>query len=197
VGLLLGAGCAANAACTDFTLVAVTAVPSVAPLPSLPPIGFNHRFGNSPVASADAFKLERSLFASKTYWEVALRTDPVLAGYVQLGDKARVRQARHRTTDLYLVMATEDRNTILGMLAFPTHADQAAYCEALLQAVIADGYDSLTKASVLVFFTESDQHAKLTWTPAGGYSYAVYDNDLRDTALRPPPSATPLPSPPV
>jgi hypothetical protein len=189
--------CCTLAACSDFTLVAVTATPNLAALPSLPPIGFNHRYGNTPVGSADAFKLERALYAEHVYWEVAIRTDPVLAGYVPLNDKKKVQAARHRATDLYIVIATEDAHTIEGMLAFPSHAGQQGYCTALLDAIRADGYDAITKAYVLVFFTESDQHAKLTWTSKSGYSFAVFDKDLVGTALAPKPAMTPLPSPPA
>ncbi len=182
------------AACDDFSIVAVTATPDTASLPSLPPIGFNHRYGNSPVASADAFQLERSLFTKRVYWEVALRSDPVLAGYIQLGDKAKVAAARHAATDLFMVVATEDRYTIQGMLAFPTHAAQQQYCQSLLDYIRADGYDSITSATLLVFFTESDQHSKLTWSRKSGYTFNVFDNDLRHTALVPSASATPLPA---
>jgi hypothetical protein len=193
-GFALGAALTL-AACDDFSLVAVTATPNLAALPSLPPIGFNHRFGNNPVASADAFKLERSLFSNRVFWEVAIRTDPIQAGYVSLANKQKVQAARHAATDLYLVIATEDRFTIEGMLAYRTDNDQERYCESLLGAIVKDGYDSITTGYVLVYFTESDQHAKLTWTKKGGYRFAVYDNDLRGTSLAPGPSATALPTP--
>jgi hypothetical protein len=114
---------------------------------------------------------------------------------VPLKDKQKVMAARHKAKDLYLVLATEDPHTIQGMLAFPTHAEQQAYCVALLNAIIADGYDSITTAYVLMFFTEADQHSKLSWNKKSGYSFAVYDNDLRGTALAPGPSQTPLATP--
>ena len=192
--VLLALGCVtALSACDDFSLVAVTTTPNLAALPSLPPIGFNHRYGNNPVASADGFQLERLLFSHRAFWEVAIRTDPVLAGYVELGDTAKVTQARHKATDLYLVIATEDRNTIEGLLAYPDHAGQQAYATGLLDFIRNDGYDSITTAYVLVFFTESDQHAQLTWTKKDGYKFEVFDNDLRGTVLVPGPTTTPLP----
>ena len=64
--VLLALGCVtALSACDDFSLVAVTTTPNLAALPSLPPIGFNHRYGNNPVASADGFQLERLLFSHR------------------------------------------------------------------------------------------------------------------------------------
>lgn len=186
--------CASVAACDDFSLVAVTSTPNLAALPSLPPIGFNHRYGNNPVASADGFQLERLLFTKRAFWEVAIRMDPVLPGYVELGQAQKVKAARHKATDIYLVLATEDRNTIEGMLAFPTHQAQQAYVTSLLDFIRNDGYDAITTAYVLVYFTESDQHAKLTWTKKAGYTFAIFDNDLRGTALEPKPGVTPLPA---
>jgi len=196
---LVAAACAVVAstaltACDDFAVVAVTATPNLAALPSLPPIGFNHRYGNNPVASADGYLLERTLFAKRTFWEVAVRTDPILAGYIPLGNRQRVQAARHKATDLYMVLATEDRYTIQGLLAYRDHAGQEAYCEGMLETMVANGYDAITSAYVLVYFTESDQHAKLTWTKKSGYSFAVYDNDLRGTSLVPGASVTPLPA---
>ncbi len=193
--LIAVAGCITLAACDDFSIVAVTTTPNLAALPSLPPIGFNHRYGNNPVASADAFALERSLFSKRAFWEAALRTDPVLAGYVSLGDKQKVKEARHKATDIYLVIASEDRFTIQGLLAFPTHEGQQSYCKTLLDIIVQNGYDAIKTAYVLVYFTESDQHAKLTWTKKDGYSFAVFDNDLRGTTLYPKPGITPLPLP--
>ena len=189
------AGCGVVlAGCNDFSLVAVTSTPNLAALPSLPPIGFNHRYGNSPVASADGFQLERLLFSHRAFWEVAIRADPVEAGYVELADTDKVTQARHKIKTLYMVIATEDRNTIEGLLAYPDHAGQQAYVNALLDYIIADGYDSITEATVLVFFTESDQHAKLHWTKkSGSYTFEVFDNDLKGTVLVPGPTVTPLP----
>jgi len=192
--LCAGACAAALVACSDFSLVAVTATPNVQPLPSLPPIGFNHRYGNNPVASADGFQLERLLFSHREFWEVAIRTDPVLAGYVELGDTQKVTEARHKATDLFLVLASEDRNTIEGLLAYPDHAGQQAWVTAMLNNIIADGYDSITSAQVLVFFTESDQHAKLSWSKKNGYKYEVFDNDLKGTVLVPGPTTSPLPT---
>ena len=60
---------------------------------------------------------------------------------------------------------------------------------------VAIEYDAFTSAQVYVFFTEADQHAKLTWSPKDGYKFVVYDNDLVHTGLNPTPSQTPLPVP--
>jgi len=187
--------CIVLSACADFTLVDVTATPNVAALPSLPPIGFNHRYGDSPVASADGFQLERQLFAEHEFWEVAIRADPVASGYVSLGNKTAVKAARHAATDVLLVIATEDRSTIEGLLAYRSDPGQQQYCAALLDHIRADGYDAIRSAQVLVFFTESDQHAKLSWSKKSGYTFAVYDNNLRGTALVPGATITPLPAP--
>ena len=187
--------CAALSGCADFTVVAATASPAPTSL-ALPPIGYNHRYGNNPVAAHDGFTFERAFFAGQTYWEVAIHTDPVQAGYVSLSNTAAVSAARHAATGVILVLATEDRRTITGLLAAGSHQAQAAYFETILDRLRALGYDHFTKAQVLVFFTEADEHAQLTWSPAAGYAYTVYDNDLKGTSLVPGPSQTPLPSPP-
>jgi hypothetical protein len=60
-------------------IVESTPVPSAATL-ALPPIGYNHRYGNNPVSAKDGFALERALFASRIFWEVAVKADPDSAG---------------------------------------------------------------------------------------------------------------------
>ena len=180
--------------CAELTIVETTPIPTAATL-GLPPIGYNHRFGNSPLSAKDGFALERSLFGDRTYWEIAIQANPLKAGFIDLAKPANVTAARHAITSLLLVMATEDRNTISGLLAYRSHDAQAAYCETFLAALRALGYDAFTSAQVLVFFTESDEHAKLTWSPKDGYKFVVYDNDLAHTGLTPGPSQTPLPAP--
>jgi hypothetical protein len=180
--------------CAELTIVETTPVPTAATL-GLPPIGYNHRFGNSPLSAKDGFALERSLFGDRTYWEIAIQANPLKAGFIDLAKPANVTAARHAITSLLLVMATEDRNTISGLLAYRSHDAQATYCEAFLAGLRALGYDAFTSAQVLVFFTESDEHAKLTWSTKAGYKYVVYDYDLAHTGLTPGPSQTPLPAP--
>src|SRR5438552_3378011 len=82
--------------CADFTIVISTPAPTLN-LIKLPPIGFNHRYGNSPVAAADGFALERKLFASHAFWEVAIEADPQAPGYVNAANKRAVMAARHST----------------------------------------------------------------------------------------------------
>ena len=192
---LLLVASAALSACADIQIVEITPTPYVSPSVSLPPIGFNHRYGNSPVAAKDGLAMERSLFSQQVYWEVAIHTDPVLSGYINIGDPATERAARHAVTNLILVVATELRTVITGLLAYPTRDAQEMYCKALLDHLRAVGYDAFTSAQVLVFFTESDEHAKLTYDSIAGYTYVVNDNDLLGTGLRPGPSDTPLPTP--
>lgn len=187
--------CALLSGCAELTIVAASPTPNQQATPSLPPIGFNHRYGNDPMASKDGFTLERSMFASRVFWEVAIRTDPAIAGYVDLTKPAAFAAARHKVTSVLVVIATEDRATITGLLAYGSHAGQERYCEALLNAVRAMGYDAFTKAQVLVFFTEADEHAQLSWTAKAGYTYAVYDNDLQGTGITARPGQTPLPAP--
>ena len=162
-----------------------------------PPTGFNHRFGNTPLSAKDGFALERSVYAQHEYWEVAIRIDPEQEGYVKLSDARAVRAARHAVTSILLVVATEDRYTIVGLLAWPGANDsgQEQYAEDLLSELRGYGYDNLQKAQVLIYFTEADQHAALNWTPAAGYSFKVFDGDLKGTTLRPLPQTTPLPAP--
>ena len=181
-------------ACSDFVILHPTATPNVA-VQSLPPIGFNHRYGNGPLAAADGFDLERSLFSAGEFWEVGLRTDPQLAGFVDRSDAHAVASARARVTTLTIALATERLNTIQGMLAFPKDSDQEQYCIGVVKHFRMLGYTGLTKVTMFVFFTEADQHASLNWTSAAGYTFRVYDNDLLGNAFRPGPTSTPLPAP--
>src|SRR5258708_29286298 len=86
------------AGCSEVVVERPTPPPTAAP--SLPPIGFNHRYGNNPVAAADGFALERRLFARKDYWEAALSTTPLEKGYIDRADQAAVTQARAAMTEL-------------------------------------------------------------------------------------------------
>ncbi len=162
---------------------------------SLPPIGFNHRYGNSPLAAADGFQVERSLFSIKEFWEVGVRTEPQLAGFVDRSSPTAVAAARAKVTALTVALATERLNTIQGMLAYAKDADQEQYCIAVVNRFRALGYTKLTKVLMFVYFTETDEHASLDWTPAGGYTFKVYDNNLVGNAFRPGPTSTPLPAP--
>src|SRR4029077_10760995 len=81
-------------ACADFTVVVSTPVPSAATL-ALPPIGFNHRYGDNPGAARDGFAMERALYSRDEYWEVAIHTDPANAGNVDMTKPAAVIRARH------------------------------------------------------------------------------------------------------
>ncbi len=177
-----------------MTIVTTTPIPSAATL-ALPPLGFNHRYGNNPLAAKDGFTLERALFAQQVYWEVALRTDPMQAGFVDLADRKAVAAARRAVTSLTVVIATEARFTIRGLLAYGGDQGQEMYCEQLLRRLRATGYDGITSARVLVFFTEADEHAQLSWSLSAGYSFAVYDGDLSATGFTPAPGETPLPAP--
>ena len=193
-GIAVAAALSCLSGCADYVLVAPTPTPDTS-LASLPPIGYNHRYGNNPVAAADGLAFERSLFAAQVFWEVGLRADPQLAGFVDRTDPAAVAKARADTTDLLVSLATERLPTIQAMLAFPSDAAQEQYCVAILNHFRALGYTGLTKASVIVFFTEQDEHAVLTWTATGGYSYVVNDGDLKGNAIVPTTPVTPLPSP--
>jgi hypothetical protein len=182
--------------CADFTVVEATAAPSAATL-SLPAIGFNHRYGNNPLAAVDGLAMERQFYSEKVFWEVAIHTDPVKAGYVKLGDKAAVRAARHAVTHMLVVVATEFRAMIEAVLAFHGNSAQEMYSQALLGHLREAGYDAITSAEVIVFFTESDQHSKLSWTATGGYQFSIFDNNLQGTGLGLTigPAMTPLPTP--
>ncbi len=81
--------------------------------------------------------------------------------------------ARAKVTTLRISLATERLNTIQGLLAYPQDAGQEQYCIDVVDHFRALGYTGLTKATVLVFFTEADRHAALGWTQPGGYTYKV------------------------
>ena len=173
----------------------VTASPTPFFLGSLPPIGFNHRFGNNPVAAADGFALERSLFAKQDYWEVGLRADPVAAGYVDETDQKAAQAARGKFTSLVMIIASESLPTLRRLVAAGDQGQQA-YCVGLVDQLRAKGYTGLIDVSLIVFFGESDRHAQLTWSPLAGYKYSIYDNNLNGALTKPIPTATPFATPP-
>jgi hypothetical protein len=182
------------AGCSDYIILQPTATP--APVQSLPPIGFNHRYGNDPLSAADGFTVERTLFSKSEFWEVGVAIQPDLVGYVDRTNPAAVARARAKITQINLAIATERINTIKGMIAFPDHSGQEQYCIEVVDLFRALGYTALTKVTMIVFFTESDQHAQLTWSPKAGYTFRVFDNDLRGTSINAGSAAlTPLPAP--
>jgi hypothetical protein len=172
---------------------ATTATPFV--ISTLPPIGYNHRYGNNPVAAADAFALERKLYAQKQYWEVGLRTDPAQAGYVLETDPNATSTARAKATDMLVIIASESLPTLRSLVALGD-AGQKTYCAALVDQIRALGYTGITKVDMSIYFGESDRHATLTWTTAGGYSFQILDNNLNGALLTPIPTATPFTTPP-
>ena len=178
------------AGCGDYRIV--NAPRTVAGSVTLPPIGFNHLYGENPVAARDASVMERQLFAQNVYWEVYLYTEPVQAGFVKLGDPAAVSAGRRKVTSVLLVVATEDRTTIQRYLAAPGKAGQEKYAEELLQAIRGFGYDNLSSAEVRVYFSERFEYSSLNWTLAHGYSYNVL---IKGFALGSSPGITPLPVP--
>ena len=182
--------CGLIAGCGDYRIVAEPK-PAAASV-TLPPIGFNHLYGENPVAARDASLMERQLFAQYVYWEVYVYTSPVQAGFVKLGDFAAVAAARRNVTSLLLVVATEDRTTIQRYLAAPGKAGQEKYAEELLQAMRGFGYSNLTSAEVRVYFSERFEYSSLTWSAAHGYSYDVL---IRGFNLGSSPGITPLPVP--
>jgi hypothetical protein len=163
-------------------------------LTTLPPIGFNHRYGNNPVAAADAFAMERKLFAQKQYWEIGLRADPATAGYVDETDTTATSAARAKFTDMLLIVASESLPTLRALLQ-SGDAGQQQYCQQLVEQLRAQGYTGLQKATVTVFFGESDRHAELSWSRSGGYSFKILDNNLNGALLTPIPSTTPFVTP--
>jgi hypothetical protein len=192
----VAAGAALLSACSEAQVTHPTAQASQTPivLATLPPIGFNHRYGNNPVAAADAFAMERKLFAGKQYWEIGLRADPAAAGYVDETNPTATAGARARFTDMLLIIASESLPTLRALLQ-AGDAGQQAYCEQLVEQLRAQGYSGLQKATVAVFFGESDRHAELTWTKSGGYAYKILDNNLNGALLTPIPTATPFVTP--
>jgi len=196
-GALLCAGSAlALSACSEAAVTHATPKPALTfAVPTLPPIGFNHRYGNNPVAAADAFATERAEYARKEYWEVAIRADPYTAGFTDTTDPAATRVARASFTKLLMVIASESVPTLRAMVLLGDKGQQA-YCQRFVDDLRALGYTGLTSASVLVFFGEADRHAQLTWSAQAGYAYTIYDNNLNGALTRPIPTATPFATPP-
>jgi hypothetical protein len=164
-------------------------------LTTLPPIGFNHRYGNNPVAAADAFAMERRLFAQKQYWEVGLRADPAAAGYVDEANSVATAGARAKFSDMFMILASESLPTLRALLQ-AGDAGQQQYCEQLVEQLRTQGYSGLQKVTVAVFFGESDRHAELNWSTGSGYSFKILDNNLNGALLTPVATATPFATPP-
>ncbi|HEY2702872.1 MAG TPA: hypothetical protein VGL20_04205 [Candidatus Dormibacteraeota bacterium] len=171
----------------------VTPAPSPSAAATLPPFGYNHRYGNNPVAAADGFRLERQLIARGEYWEVAVSTEPAAAGLVDHPGPAAVAAARAEARQATMVIATEIPSAIRALLA-GGHAGQQAYCAGLLDQLRGLGYSGLESARIEVYFTERDHHAELTWTPAAT-TYTVLDNDLGGDLSGLPGGTTPFPGP--
>jgi hypothetical protein len=163
---------------------------------TLPPFGYNHRYGNNPVAAADAFRLERQLIARGEYWELAISTEPAQAGTVDHPDAAALAAARTGARQATVIIATEIASTIRARLA-GGRAGQQAYCMALLDQVRALGYGGLETAKLEVYFTERDHHAELSWSASGGSTYTVLDGDLGGDLSKLPGGTTPFPAPPT
>ena len=191
MSLLLLAGCSGEA-----TVTHATPTPSATPivLTTLPPIGFNHRYGNNPVAAADAFAMERNLYAQKSYWEVGLRADPAEAGYVDESDAAAAARARAKFTNAFMVIASESLPTLRALLQ-AGDAGQQKYCEGFVEKLRTQGYTGLEKVTLAVFFGESDRHADLTWDRSAGYTFRILDNNLNGALLTPIPTTTPFVTP--
>jgi len=199
VAALIGAAlCAAVLSACSGEAVVTHPTPEASQTPivltTLPPIGFNHRYGNNPVAASDAFAMERRLFAQKQYWEVGLRTDPAQAGFVDEGDAVATASARAKSTDMLLILASESLPTLRALLV-AGDAGQQQYCQDLVEQLRTQGYTGLRKVNLVVFFGESDRHAELDWSPGAGYSFKVLDNNLNGALLTPIPTATPFATP--
>ena len=177
-----------TAACSDYHIVTIPK--SVTGSVQLPPIGFNHLYGENPIAARDGLTLERQFWAGNVYWEVFLYTQPIENGFVSLGNAAAVQAARHRITGLILTVATEDTTTINRFLAFPGLPGQKTYAEAMLHAVEGFGYDSVSTAQVRIYFGELNEYANLTWNQSTGYNYKVLLNGFGEVQ-----GVTPLPTP--
>lgn len=192
---MLGAAALLLSACSEGQVTHPTpaATLPVFNVPTLPPIGYNHRYGNSPLAAADAFAMERSLFSIQQYWEVALRDTPVEPGNVNAADPQALKSARAGITSVLMVIASESLPTLRALL-LRGDGGQKAYFIDLVGALRAEGYTGLTNVSVLVYFGEQDHHATLSWTPETGYSYTIFDNDLNGRLTKPLPSSTPFTS---
>ena len=165
-----------TAGCQDWTVTRNQTL-NDSSLQNLPPVGFNHVYGPSPLDSRDAMSLQRTLFAENAYWEVYLGTGPVQAGFVKLGDEAAVVAARHRATSLTITLATENLPTIDGLLAFPGieersgHPGASAYGQDLITALQQSGYDGLTSAEIDFYFSERYEYAYVSWSRTGGFEY--------------------------
>jgi hypothetical protein len=194
---LVAAGAAALvvAGCQAATVVRVTPSPS-ASATATPSAGYDHRYGNGPVAAADGFRLQRQLIARGEYWEVSVSTDPASAQAVDTPDAAALAAARAAARRATLTIATEVVPTIRALVA-RGRAGQQAYCAELLDQLRALGYTGLESARVEVYFSESDRHAELSWTPSGATTYTVFDNDLGGDLDRLPGGTTPFPAPPT
>ena len=189
LGVLATVCCAILAGCSEVAVQ--TATPSPSAVPTLPPIGFNHRYGNNPVVAGDANDIERALFAQKEYWEFAVAASPVAAGFVDRSQPQAVAAARAQTTSLTIVIASEVLATLRSFVA-NGHAGQQAYCVGLLDRLREVGYTGLTEVTMYVYFGELDRHAQLTWTPAAGYTYSVLDGNIENQLATPPPGGTPF-----
>ena len=136
-------------------------------------IGFEHKFGNNPLAAADAGSLQQALAIRGQVWGIKLDTKPEAAGAIQVSDPKAVRDGRARMTSLTMTLRADAQATIDGFSSRGPQTEQL-YIEALIRAIANAGYTHLTAIDVVVFF-HSTKHALLTWRPAGGFHYKVLD----------------------
>ena len=148
---------------------AVAVIKTAAPATS----GFDTRYGNNPMAAADAAALQSALAANGQLWSIRLDTQPAAAGNVKVTDQNVLIAARGKVSSFTVTLTATAQSTIDGVSSRGAAGEQD-YLQRLVQAIARAGYVKVTSVRVDLYF-RSSHHGVLTWKSGVGFAYTVLD----------------------
>ena len=164
-GLLAGAALSvALAGCSEVAVIRSAPVSAA---------HFDPKFGNDPLAAADAASLESALKARNQVWGIRIVTQPAAAGDVTVTNLNQLVAARGKVTSFAMVLTATAQGTLQGFSSQGPQGEQA-YLENLVQAIAGAGYARVRSVEIDVWF-QSSHHSVLTWAPSTGFVYKVLD----------------------
>lgn len=136
---------------------------------------YDAKYGNDPLAAADAHALEGNLKSVGQAWGIRFVTQPADAGYVNVSDNNQLLAGRGKVSVLDITLTATAPATLQGFSAGgPTYEQQ--YVETMAVRISQAGYNHLTAVRIDVYF-QSSHHAVLTWSVKHptDFSYKVLD----------------------
>jgi len=161
--LLLGATLALTG-CSEVAIIRSAPVAAAA---------FDAKFGNDPLAAADASSLQSALRLRGQLWDIKLHTEPAAAGNVNATNVTQLVAARGKVNSLGMTL-TATSDSMQSTFSSRGSQGEQAYLESLLQAIAQAGYTHIRAVRVDVYF-QSSHHSVLTWKPSTGFVYSVLD----------------------